>query len=80
MPFPSPGDLLNPGIEPVCPALQADSWLLSHQESHIYIRVCSCAKSWKPRMHVTPMTHLTLDKSCSSISVGPVAGGSPVGL
>ena len=23
--FPSPGDLLNPGIEPRCPALQADS-------------------------------------------------------
>ena len=25
MPFPSPGDLLNPGIEPGSPALQADS-------------------------------------------------------
>ena len=25
MPFPSPGDLLNPGIEPRSPALQADS-------------------------------------------------------
>ena len=24
-PFPSPGDLLNPGIEPQLPALQADS-------------------------------------------------------
>ena len=24
-PFPSPGDLPNPGIEPRCPALQADS-------------------------------------------------------
>ena len=24
-PFPSPGDLLNPGIEPGSPALQADS-------------------------------------------------------
>ena len=28
--FPSPGDLPNPGIEPVSPALQADSLPLSH--------------------------------------------------
>ena len=27
MPFPSPGDLPNPGIESVSPALQADSLL-----------------------------------------------------
>ena len=26
-PFPSPGDLPNPGIEPMCPTLQADSLL-----------------------------------------------------
>ena len=25
LPFPSPGDLPNPGIEPKCPTLQADS-------------------------------------------------------
>ena len=25
LPFPSPGDLPDPGIEPQCPALQADS-------------------------------------------------------
>ena len=25
LPFPSPGDLLNPGIEPGSPALQAES-------------------------------------------------------
>ena len=31
MPYPSPGDLSNPGIEPTSPALQADSFLLSHQ-------------------------------------------------
>ena len=33
-PFPSPGDLPDPGIEPVSPALPADSLLLSHQGSH----------------------------------------------
>ena len=34
LPFPSPGDLLDPEIEPVSPALQADSLPLSHLESH----------------------------------------------
>ena len=32
-PFPSPGDLPNPGIKPGSPALQADSFPLSHQGS-----------------------------------------------
>ena len=31
LPFPSPGDLAETGIEPVCPAWQADSLPLSHQ-------------------------------------------------
>ena len=31
LPFPSPGDLPDPGIEPTAPALQADSFLLSYQ-------------------------------------------------
>jgi len=31
LPFPSPGDLPDPGIETASPALQADSLLLSHQ-------------------------------------------------
>ena len=33
LPFPSPGDLPNPGIEPASPALQAGSLPLSHQGS-----------------------------------------------
>ena len=33
LPFPSPGGLPDPGIEPVSPALQADYVLLSHQGS-----------------------------------------------
>ena len=32
-PLPSPGGLLNPGTEPVSPALEADSLLMSHQGS-----------------------------------------------
>ena len=31
MPFPSPGDLPDPGIKPLSPALQADSLPPSHQ-------------------------------------------------
>ena len=31
--FPSPGNLPNPGTEPMSPALQVDSLLLSPQES-----------------------------------------------
>ena len=33
LPFPSPGDLSNPGIEPGSSELQADSLCLSHQGS-----------------------------------------------
>ena len=33
LPFPFPGDLPDPGIEPLSPALQADSLPLSHQGS-----------------------------------------------
>ena len=34
LPFPSPGDLLNPGIEPGSPALQADSLLTDKNGRH----------------------------------------------
>ena len=37
LPFSSPGDLPNPGIEPASPAWQADSLPLSHQESQLYV-------------------------------------------
>ena len=33
LPFPSPGDLPNPGVEPESLTWQADSSPLSHQES-----------------------------------------------
>ena len=41
-PFPSPGDLPNPGIEPGSPALQADS-LLTELQSHVDL-MCSSLK------------------------------------
>ena len=37
LPCPPPGDLPNPGTEPMSPALQVDSLLLSHWESPIYV-------------------------------------------
>ena len=35
MPFPSPGDLLDPGIKPTSPALHVDSLPLGHQVSQV---------------------------------------------
>ena len=37
LPFPSPGDLPDPGIEPRCPALQADFLLTEPPGNPIYI-------------------------------------------
>ena len=37
LPFPSPGDLPNPGVEPRSPALQSDSLPLSHLGSPQHI-------------------------------------------
>ena len=41
LPFPSPGDLPNPGIELTSPALWVDSLPLSHQEAQMLIPVGS---------------------------------------
>ena len=37
LPFPSPGDIPNPGIEPESPVLPVDSLPLRHQGSSRYI-------------------------------------------
>ena len=39
LPFPSPGDLPDPAIEPVSPALQMDSLPLSYWEAHVHLFV-----------------------------------------
>ena len=52
LPFCSPGDLLNPGIEPRSPALQVDSLLLSHQGSQMILKWVAysfCRRSSRPR-------------------------------
>ena len=38
LPFPSPGDLPDPGIEPQFPTLQADLYCPSHQGSPVFVR------------------------------------------
>ena len=38
LPFPSPGHLPDPGLEPMFPALQADSLPLSHRRSPISLK------------------------------------------
>ena len=38
LPFPSPGDLPNPGIDPRSPALQADTLPSEPPGKHIYIK------------------------------------------
>ena len=42
LPFSSPGDLPNTRIEPISPALQADSLPPSHLGSPTYVCVCVC--------------------------------------
>ena len=37
LPFPSPGDLPDPGMKPTSPILQADSLLLNHWRSPYYL-------------------------------------------
>ena len=47
LPFPSTGDLSNPGIDSMSPALQADSLPLSHQGSPSqYITMCKTDRKW----------------------------------
>ena len=54
LPFPSPGDLPDPGIKPRSPALQADFYHLSHQGSpkggnkHRYNLLRICLKCFLP--------------------------------
>ena len=51
LPFPSPGDLPDPGLEPMSPALAVDSLLLSHLGSPVNVggaygsyRLCVCTR------------------------------------
>ena len=42
LPFPSPGDRPDPGIEPRSPALQADFVTIRAMRESLYVCVCAC--------------------------------------
>ena len=74
LPFPSPGDLPDPGTEPICPVSPAgagDSFLLSHLGSPLPPDVLPSFLPWPPW---PPIPH----HSCCGEQVGPVVGGRPV--
>ena len=73
LPWPPPGDLPNPGIQPRSPALQADSllsepprkppvWLLvfKSQETHV--------QCWRPRFCDEPSNAVIIEGSCQRCS------------
>ena len=45
LPFPTPRDLFDPGIQAVSPVLQADSLPLSHLGAHLLAAAAAAAKS-----------------------------------
>ena len=58
LPFPFPGDLLNPGIEPESPEL-ADGFFTTEPPGALYFRVCSDSK-FLSIQSVMPPSHLIL--------------------
>ena len=63
LPFPSPGDLPDPGIEPRCPALQANS-LLSEAPSIYQIHLFACKTG-------SPAQERVADPVCKGQTIGP---------
>ena len=49
LPFPSPGYLPNPGIEPVSPALQADSLPSEPHSKHHHLEMVCSLERWNER-------------------------------
>ena len=67
VPFPSPGDLPNPGIEPRSPVLQADSLPseLSPQTSSLGLHLLLLGSSWtRGKMPCRRQTDPYPDKAC----------------
>ena len=68
LPFPFPGDLPDPGIEPGSPALQADSWLakplklniLANTALFIYKRI-TCFHRWYVKLEKYKELEFTCD-------------------
>ena len=70
LPYPDPGDLPNPGTEPLYPALQADSLLLSTREALFYFIPC---------LQISSPTNLLLLSDKLSTQLG-IQGFSQPGL
>ena len=66
LPFPSPGDLPNPGIETASPAVQVDSLPLSHlgsPDSYYYL-LCINNDAMIENRKSFPFSHFTFWVSC----------------
>ena len=55
LPFPSPEELPNPGIEPGSPASQADSLPFELQGSPVFITLNGLKSNFKFRKHILKM-------------------------
>ena len=64
LPFPSPGDLPDPGIEPRCPALQADALPSEppgkNVESQHYLKGFSLLKAVPPSLFILASSFASL--------------------
>ena len=78
MPFPSPGDLLEPRIEPVSPALQTDSLPLHEQGSpwvSLYKLINWNSDVFKKPMHVGfPRSSVGKESACNQGDPGLIPG------
>ena len=58
LPFPSPGDLTDPGIELMSPTLQATSLPRSHQGSpYMCVYVCVYTHIYTPLLALVQLAH-----------------------
>ena len=71
LPFSSPGDLLDPGIEPAFPELQADSLLSGPPGNTSYKRllICCLRQNLKPAVYFGCLSVTWVQKSY--LFVGP---------
>ena len=63
-PFPSPGDLPNPGIEPRSPELQADSLPAEPQGKPMCMYVCVCPQTKETEMKINKKDYIKVKIFC----------------